>query len=332
MFCPECGKENEPAAQFCGWCGTALFEESQKKKINIKIGDIIRGLLAVVIVVTGVCVFNRLGKSDETSNIKIANHATENSVGNSAGNIANGGYVAGQGDWNYYWYANCLMKIDSKGNINKLLSLPNIDAHVYSLNLMGDWLYYGCDDYLYKVRTDGTENQLIVENIIGNFFMTDSQIYFVKRNQVSASAFEYEVDSYAIKGGTTSTLITGLTTDSKIVGLYGKDLLPVVEVSDGQFGKIENGELIYFSVGEGYDYFFIEGARLFGIKETYNEVYKFQAGEITVYSLQDNQEEKHCVYDGYLFGLNAIADKVILATAGKVSDPDEGIVIEFKTN
>lgn len=311
MVCSKCGAALRENAKFCVTCGEKVVILKKTKSRR----KVLLGVMSAVAVTIFVIVAAVLG-------MRFGIKGTEEGIGNSAGNIANGGRVAGQGNWNYYVYCNSIMKIDDEGNTSKILS----GANASSLNLIGDWLYYGRGSDIYKVRTDGTKNQLIVSNVYRDFFVADSSIYFIRKDPADESA--YELASYSIKDGKVRVWINELKSEIKdspgrtrrnyrflprIVGLYGKDLLPVVEFSDGRLGKIENDEMVYFNVGEGFEYFFVEGERLFGFRKSHGIFSANPNGEILVYNLLENKEEKHLVYDGWIEELNATGETLIFA-------------------
>ena len=80
--------------------------------------------------------------------------------GNSVGNIANGGFVASQGDWIYYCkeYDEGLFKMRSDGSGKQKIGK---DSASY-INVKGDWLYF-CNDAdggkLFRMRSDGSERK-----------------------------------------------------------------------------------------------------------------------------------------------------------------------------
>jgi len=117
-------------------------------------------------------------------NIKI------NTIGNTGGNIVNGGLAAIQGDWIYYTLIlNGMYKIKTDGTERTKL---NNDLSMF-INVVGDWIYYGTfiiideipiDDYaveeitedrLYKIKTDGTERTRLIDpsglffNVVGDW-------------------------------------------------------------------------------------------------------------------------------------------------------------------
>jgi hypothetical protein len=96
----------------------------------------------------------------------IYKHQNTNTVGNTPGNLANGGLAAQQGDWIYYSsysvdsdgtdnYSLCKIRTDGTGKTK----LSNIDSD-NDINVVGDWIYYTNASF-YKMHTDGTDNQKV---------------------------------------------------------------------------------------------------------------------------------------------------------------------------
>jgi S1-C subfamily serine protease len=70
-----------------------------------------------------------------------------------------------------------LYKMGTKGNLLTKLT----DYEVNSVHVMGDWIYYinsEKDNMLYKIRIDGKGEELIYENSIANFTVSNGWIYF----------------------------------------------------------------------------------------------------------------------------------------------------------
>ena len=98
-------------------------------------------------------------------------NAIENTIGNTNGNIANGGYAALQGNWIYYVnnsdsYKLYKIKTDGTGESKLSDDMPKY------INVLGDWIYYSNDSdagKLYKIKTDGT----------GKAMLSDDDAYYV---------------------------------------------------------------------------------------------------------------------------------------------------------
>jgi len=112
-----------------------------------------------------------------------------NTVGNTSGNLANGGLVAQQGDWIYYvsfdGKNNTLNKIKTDGKGKKTLLYGNI----FYVSVVGDWIYYSCgyldegSGSIGRVKTDGSKNQTLlnVTNYVSNreFNVVGDWIYYI---------------------------------------------------------------------------------------------------------------------------------------------------------
>ena len=99
-----------------------------------------------------------------------------NTVGNTSGNIANGGRVAIQGDWVYYSF-NGLHTIKTNGSSHRRLN----DDQASYINVIGDWIYYcnGSDGgKLYKVRTDGSDRQVLYHANVFYVNVVGDRIFF----------------------------------------------------------------------------------------------------------------------------------------------------------
>lgn len=107
-----------------------------------------------------------------------------NAIGNTSGNLANGGLAAIQGDWIYYvsWDGNY-----SAGNIFKIntdgTGLTQItDQTCNFINVVDDWVYYcNHNDYLraYKTKTDGTETTKVNDDGSTEISVAGNWIYYL---------------------------------------------------------------------------------------------------------------------------------------------------------
>jgi hypothetical protein len=115
--------------------------------------------------------------------------AAKEQCGNTAGNIANGGLVAVQGDWIYYCdpkeYELCKVKLNgtSKQKLRELETWGFDDYFdYYFLHVIGDWVYYrdgdGDDNGLYKMRIDGTDNQRLIDDNCAFVSIADGWAYY----------------------------------------------------------------------------------------------------------------------------------------------------------
>ncbi|MHB9031153.1 MAG: DUF5050 domain-containing protein [Candidatus Latescibacterota bacterium] len=104
-----------------------------------------------------------------------------NTVGNNPGNIANGGYVANQGNWVYYanpYDGMKLYKIMLSGAGKTKLS----DNTASNINVIGEWVYY-TSPTLYKIRIDGSSETVLVDNMSAfSVIVVNDMIYCVYQN------------------------------------------------------------------------------------------------------------------------------------------------------
>lgn len=96
-------------------------------------------------------------------------------MGNSSGNMNNGGIAARQGEWVYFNTGNAIYKEKTDGSERMLV----INAGVSNLNVADEWIFYaGSGDVskIYKVRTDGTGETLLYETIPGEEYIGSLQV------------------------------------------------------------------------------------------------------------------------------------------------------------
>jgi len=100
-------------------------------------------------------------------------------VGNTTGNIMNGGLAAKQGDWIYYFsdkdiYDMGICKMFKDGsNSNKITDTDGAG----SINIVNDWIYYGYKG-ICKVRTDGSGWEKISDDKAGCVHVVNDWIYY----------------------------------------------------------------------------------------------------------------------------------------------------------
>jgi hypothetical protein len=111
--------------------------------------------------------------------------------GNTAGNLANDGFIAIQGDWIYYSFSflgdiygrQGFYRVRTDGTGKEKLN----DAICSNINIVGDWIYFtrwysfNPGSYIagfYRMRTDGTEMGIFIEGVIGDFIIVDDWIYY----------------------------------------------------------------------------------------------------------------------------------------------------------
>jgi hypothetical protein len=99
--------------------------------------------------------------------------------GNSAGNLANVGMVAQQGDWIYFVNTSDKWML-YKVNINGTGKVKISDDSASYLNVYGDWIYYANftdGDKLYRIRTDGTARTALISDAVDFVSVVNDVIY-----------------------------------------------------------------------------------------------------------------------------------------------------------
>lgn len=102
----------------------------------------------------------------------------ENLMGNTNGNLVNGGRVAISGEWIYYSLLDGMYRLKSDGTEKEMLYGWDTNTNPSPLCIVGEWIYYKrfCP---YKIRLDGTEQQQINDfESIGSFRVIGDSMYF----------------------------------------------------------------------------------------------------------------------------------------------------------
>lgn len=96
-------------------------------------------------------------------------------VGNSNGNINEGGFATIKGEWIYFNYNRELYKIKTNGSF--LTKISSDDAR--SINVVGDWIFYLVDRTIYRVDIYGENKSEIFKDNISKFIVKDNYIYAI---------------------------------------------------------------------------------------------------------------------------------------------------------
>ncbi len=102
-------------------------------------------------------------------------------------NVAQGGLMAGDGEWVYYRDENdwSLCKARTDGS-DKMLLLPGKEYTPSSINVLDDWIYFANyrDGFsIYRVQTDGTDVEKLVDGYCSDLYVAESGIYFDWRDE-----------------------------------------------------------------------------------------------------------------------------------------------------
>lgn len=114
--------------------------------------------------------------SNSANNSIFANN--DNVMGNTNGNLVNGGQVAISGEWIYYSSSIGIYRMKDDGTEKETLYLWNENGQPVSLNVVGEWIYYK-NLYPFKMKIDGTEQQQISDpQYSGSFRVIGDWMYF----------------------------------------------------------------------------------------------------------------------------------------------------------
>ena len=109
-------------------------------------------------------------------------NVSNQSMGNTVGNITNMGFISSSSkdDWIYYANTNDqnkLYKMKADGSNPTKIT----DDQAYDLNVVDDWIYYRALDknaMMYKMKTDGTSKTQLTKEPSGYINVVDDWIYY----------------------------------------------------------------------------------------------------------------------------------------------------------
>lgn len=195
--------------------------------------------------------------------------------GNNTNNILNGGLVAQQGEWVYYYYPGNIFGIGeglykSKRDGSKKEKI--ISGNVSNINVIGEWIYYVISEgspieqqNLFKVKTNGSENILIQENCSNINAIKDRIFYSVFVDDIKYQ--KEAISDYPYKGENGNIYSMGVDGNKK-----------VKLVSKNTYGFLISSGSIFYSDGNG-----IYKTDLYGRNEI-----KILSGRVTDYVVNNN--------------------------------------------
>lgn len=178
--------------------------------------------------------------------------------GNSEGNRHNGGWVAEQGDWNYYAISGRIYKENMLTGEKYAIFDSMSNTASISLQVMGEWIYFEIgDNNLYRISVDGSTGQKY-DPILGNDVIIDwdvynGNVYTIVRENLSASTYNYYL---AITDWSTQTYQK--IYDIGDMGLKNIDKFP----EDYSFAETAD-------LGSAYRFFYLGAPYFLGIDDGY---------------------------------------------------------------
>lgn len=106
--------------------------------------------------------------------------------GNTMGNLANGGVITFDNQWEYFRYYedNSMYKMSHDGSTIQKIS----DEGGNWLNIVGDWIYYikridmqPYYDGIFRVKKDGSQKEIVLEGSYRSLIAINNKLYYVNR-------------------------------------------------------------------------------------------------------------------------------------------------------
>jgi hypothetical protein len=127
----------------------------------------------------------------------IINETPTEELGNTIGNILNGGFIAKENDWLYYNQRGTSLY----GYLSKIKPDLTMDTRLVSdeptyINVLNGWVYYRSgreDGKIYKIKTDGTERTQLSADSSTHILVRGDWIYYVNQAD-GAKIYKIRVD------------------------------------------------------------------------------------------------------------------------------------------
>lgn len=263
-------------------------------------------------------------------------------MGNTNGNIKEGGYVVEDNTYTYYINTDDndrLYKVKKDGTENVKLT----DCYSYELNMIGNYIYFteGTPGYINRIKRDGSRCKRLIYDKVDSLIVTDKYMFFRKTNETLGESVLYRTD---LNGNQRKKLSASVLTfsvlgnqiyysDCKDDGaLYSMDLngKNIVKISD-DYAKCINpyNEWIYYNA-------FNEDGKLYKIKVDGSEktlVSSFECWNVNIYNdkiYYRNQSDKGNLYVMELDGTNNI--KLAERNIARINITDDYIIFNRITS
>lgn len=201
-------------------------------------------------------------------------HIEGNINGNTNMNIRNGGWVAEQGDWNYYLYWNSVLKENVEtGEKVYLYEFQDTKAmNLGNLHVMGEWIYFsseGDENRIYRLKTDGSE----IQSLEGEW-QKNSLAWGMWKNKVFVILKEYtSIQSYTVCA---AAVDWENSTYEKVCELFDSDTSFLIGF-EKELIDVENAVYYYVGIHDRYLYIYRDK------HEKAVMAYDLETGELTEY-------------------------------------------------
>lgn len=194
--------------------------------------------------------------------------------GNTNMNLKNGGWVAEQGNWNYYLLWNRILKENVvTGEKIFLYGFEESSGVLYrNLHIMGEWLYCsreGQDNIIFRIKEDGTECQRLETEWSNNILAWDTwngKVYVMVKEYESAQSYTVCAAEVDWKNGVYEEVCEPFDSDDRF--FMGFEEQPV---------DLDHAIYHYIGMNNGYLYIYRDK------NERAVMAYNLETGELTEY-------------------------------------------------
>lgn len=192
-------------------------------------------------------------QADSSEEIANVEEDDTNINGNTNMNLKNGGWVAEQGDWNYYLLWNCILK-ENVTTGEKLFLYEFEDAsevNFNNLHVMGEWIYFsseGMDNHIFRIPTNGGEYQSLETEWSNNILAWDTwndKVYVIVKEYTSVQSYIVCAAAVDWENGTYE----------KMYELFDSDVRFYIGFEE-QFVDLDNAIYHYIGMNDGYLYIY----------------------------------------------------------------------------
>ncbi|CZQ85562.1 Hypothetical protein Tpal_650 [Trichococcus palustris] len=155
---------------------------------RFKVYSLLISLVLVTLILYGCSLFKTSMDTNTNLESSASNNAAVNIIGNTNGNIINGGYAAQQGDWIYY-STKGIYKIKMDGTEKNKIG----DDQAKYINVVGDWIYYTSQG-IYKMKLDGTEKTMLYNDTVPDFMSVSGDWIYFTNGIYSGNLYKVKTD------------------------------------------------------------------------------------------------------------------------------------------
>ncbi|GLC29699.1 DUF5050 domain-containing protein [Clostridium omnivorum] len=297
-----------------------------------------------------------LVKISKSMNNRFSNNGSI-SIGNTSGNILNGGYAALDSSYRYYRNGEDGGKL-YRAKVDGTEKVKLNDDSVESINVIGNWIYYRNlldSSSIYRIKNDGTERSRIVSDNFSNFIVEGGWIYYYSSydssriyristsGQNRSKVVDASSDTFTVNSGQLYYINKDVNN-----ALYKVDLttLASIKISSDVVGKFDvyRGNIYYSNLASNKNLYSIDldGGNLKKILDASvdsinlsegwlyynnasdNKMYKYKLDGTSNTKISDNTTNAFCVTGDMIYYINTMDNKLykigIDGTSNKLVD------------